>query len=722
MRDPIHNRRTRPLGAIGRRLAIALPALALVGVLFTGSAPNHPVALPDTRLSAAGASPVLQPSERQRKVARIVGEYMERWHYSQPVLDQKMSAEIFDRYLESLDSSHSYFFASDVAELEKYRLKLDEAIHSGNVEPAFLIFTRFQERNRAAVRTALADLDHEPDFTLEESFQFDRSKSPWLKDQAESDELWRKRVKNDALSLLLANKTWPEARDVLRKRYERVLKRVDQVSADDVFENFMNAYAHVCDPHSNYLSPRASEEYSIAMKLSYDGIGASLQIIDDQVTVMNLIDGGAAARGGLLKVNDRITAVGQGKTGELVDVVGWRLDDVVQLIRGPTASTVRLSVLPAGATPGSKESVLEIVRSKVNLDSQAAQSKLRTVKRGDQELKVGVIDVPSFYQDIDARVSGNRDYRSTTRDVARLIGELKKQKVDGIVMDLRGNGGGLLQEATGLVGLFIHKGPVVQLREASGHIEVYPDPEQDSIWDGPLVVLVDRSSASASEIFSAALQDYGRGLIVGQQTYGKGTVQNLYPLDRMALGPNAGFGELAVTIGKYYRVTGDSVQNRGVLPEVSLPSLISTTEVGESTRDSALPWDRIGAADFERERAIGGDLASILKSHDARMKSDPDLRALEGEMAAFDQLRAEKTTSLNLATRKAERERLDAERLARINTRRAAHGEPPLGSLEAFKPADEPDADLAESAEIVVDLRLAGRPNPTQLSEARGGR
>ncbi len=397
-------------------------------------------------------------------------------------------------------------------------------------------------------------------------------------------------------------------------------------------------------------------------------------------------------------------------------MVGWRLDDVVQLIRGPTSSVVRLSVLPAGATPGSKESVLEIVRSKVNLESQAAQSKLRTVKRGDQEYKVGVIEVPSFYQDIDARVSGSRDYRSTTRDVARLIGEFKKQKVDAIVMDLRGNGGGLLQEATGLVGLFIRSGPVVQLREANGRIDVYPDPEPGPVWDGPMVVLVDRSSASASEIFSAAIQDYGRGLIVGQQTYGKGTVQNLYPLDRMALGPNAGFGELAVTIGKYYRVTGDSVQNRGVMPDVDLPSLISTTEVGESTRDSALPWDRIAGADFQPSRSITTDLAAIRASHAKRIATDPDMRALVGEVAAFEALRADKTTSLRLATRKAERERDDAERLALVNTRRAAHGEEPLKSLEDLKAADEPDPDLAEAAEIVIDLDTGPKAGAAQLS------
>jgi carboxyl-terminal processing protease len=700
---------------LGSRLALILPLLAVAGLLFTGSTANRPAAVPATHVAGTD----LQPSERHRKVARLVGEVIERSHYRQAVLDEKMSSQVFDRYIESLDSSRSYFLAADIAELERFRFKLGEAIRTGNVDPAFAIFARFQERNRSAIKGAIADLESEPDFGLDETFAFDRAKAPWLETQAAEDDLWRRRVKNDALSLMLANKTWPDAREVLKKRYERVLKRVDQVSSDDVFENFMNAYAHVYDPHSNYLSPRSSEEYNIQMKLSYVGIGASLQLIDDHVTVMNVIPGGPAAVSGAIKVNDRITGVAQGKAGELVDVVGWRLDDVVQLIRGPAGTVVRLSVLPAGATPGSKESTLEFVRNKITLEAQAAQKKLRTVKRGDQEFKVGVIDVPSFYQDYEAKVSGDKDYRSTTRDVARLIGELKKEKVDGIVMDLRGNGGGHLSEATSLVGLFIRKGPVVQLRETGGRIEVLDDPEPGEAWDGPLVVLVDRTSASASEIFAAAIQDYGRGLIIGQQTYGKGTVQNLYPLDRWALGPNAGFGQLTVTIGKYYRVTGDSVQNRGVMPEIALPSLISTVEVGESTRDSALPWDRIRSVEFDADHGLAGALDGVARAHERRMQTDPDLKALVGDAQAVEQLRLEKTVSLNLKARKSERERLDADRLARINLRRGAHGEAALKSLEELKAEDEPDANLSETAEIVADLDQALRQSPARLSQAQ---
>lgn len=715
-RSPPPSSRPGLLYRVGIRVALVLPAVALLGLLFAGSAANRSDAAPE----AATITLDLQPTDRHRKVARLVGEVVERSHYRQAVMDDKMSAQVYERYLESLDGNRSYLLASDVADLDRYRYQLDDAIRSGGVEPAFAIFERFQQRNREVMKRAIALLDQEPDFDLDESFVFDREHQPWPATQAELDELWRKRVKNDALSLMLAGKTWPEAREVLAKRYERVLKRLDQVSADDVFENFLNAYAHVFDPHSNYLSPRSSEEYNIAMKLSYVGVGATLQLQDDHVTVMNVIPGGPAAVSGLLKASDRITAVGQGRDGELVDVVGWRLDDVVQLIRGPSGSVVRMSVLPAGATPGAKESLVEFTRNKVTLEAQAAQKKpTQVIRRGDQELKVGVIEVPSFYQDYDARVSGDKEFRSTTRDVSRLLGELRKEKVDGIVLDLRGNGGGHLSEATGLVGLFIRGGPVVQLRETGGRIEVLDDPEPGEVWDGPLVVLVDRSSASASEIFAAAIQDYGRGLVVGQQTYGKGTVQNLYPLDRWALGPNANFGQLTVTIGKYYRITGDSVQNRGVVPEILLPSLISTTEVGESTRDSALPWDRIRAVEFDSEGALSGAAPLIAKNHTQRMATDPDLRALEGDAESFEKLRAEKTVSLNLARRKAERESLEGERLARVNARRAAAGEPALKSLEEVDPEKEPDANLAEAARITADLLALPGAGAPRLSQNR---
>lgn len=694
------------------RIALAIPAIVLGGLMLAASAPLRSAASVATS-TTAGA---LKPTDRERKVARIVGDMFERSHYSQLVADEKLSSQVYDHYLQSLDSSRSYFLKSDIDEFERYRPQLAEAVRTGSVEPAFAIFQRLQERNRAAMNYALHLLDTEPDFTVDESFAFDRAKAPWPATQAELDDLWRKRVENDALSLMLAGKTWPEAREVLRKRYERLVKRIDQITPDDVFETFMNAYAHVYDPHSNYFSPRSSEEYNIAMKLSYVGIGASLQLTDDYVTIINIIPGGPVAVSGQLKPNDRITAVGQGKSGEMVDVIGWRLDDVVQKIRGPAGSVVRLSILPAGATPGSKETIIEFTRNKVTLEAQAAQKKVRTVTEGGREYKIGIIEVPSFYQDSEARTAGDQGYRSTTRDVLRLLTELKKEGIDGLVMDLRGNGGGLLTEATGLVGLFVKHGPVVQLRETGNKLEVLPDPDSATAWDGPMAVLVDRTSASASEIFSAALQDYGRAVVVGQTTYGKGTVQNLYQLDHFALGPNAGFGELTVTIGKYYRITGDSVQNRGVEPEIGLPSVISLTEVGESTRDSALPWDRIRPVTFDADHSLAGQIPLLRKRHLERLQNDPDLVALASEVKSVESARSEKTISLNLAKRKAEREQQDKERLEIINARRAAHQEPPLTTLEKLDPDKEPDANLAESAHIVADLIALGPPPATQLS------
>jgi carboxyl-terminal processing protease len=697
------------------RLRLAVACVVLAGLfMLAGAGPERASLAPTVAAASTGE---LVPTERHRRVMRLVSEVVERQHYRQAPLDDNLSSQIFERYLESLDGNRSYLLASDIREFEPLRYQLDDAVAKADAGPAFRIFARFQERNREVLRYAISLLDTEPDFTLDESFRFDRTDESWPASEDELHELWRKRVKNDALSLMLAGKTWPEARDVLRKRYERVGKRIEQVTADDVFETFMNAYSHVYDPHSNYLSPRNSEEYNIAMSLSYEGIGASLQLVDDYVTIMNVLPGGSAAASSEIKVGDRITAVGQGESGPLTDVVGWRLDDVVQLIRGPENSTVRLQVLPSAASPGTPESLVALKRSKITLESQAAKKELHTLKRGDKELKVGVISVPSFYQDFQARMKGDAEYRSTTRDVHRLIDELKAAGVDSIVMDLRGNGGGHLSEATSLVGLFVERGPVVQLRETGGRIEVLDDPEPGVAWEGPLVVLVDRASASASEIFAGAIQDYQRGLVVGQQTYGKGSVQNLYPLDRYALGPDAGFGQLTVTIGKYYRVTGDSTQHRGVEPDISLPSLLNTDDIGESTRESALPWDRIGAARYTPEPAELPVVAMAERAHEERVSHNPDIAALKADVDALTQLRNQRDISLNLEKRRAERDDLDAERLKRENARRAARGLEPVPDVAALDKLELPDAVLDEAVEIAADAaQLPKVQAPARLS------
>jgi carboxyl-terminal processing protease len=708
----VYQLRSKDSAGRPRRFALlfSLPALVVLCGLLAGTA-QTPVANAVTSANTQD----LAPTERHRRVSKLVSNVIERSHYRQSPINDPVSALVLDRFLDQLDGSRSYFLASDIAEFERFRYQLDDAVVQGSLEPVFFIYNRFQQRNRERITYALELLKTEPDFTVDEYFEFDRAKAPWAKSQEELNEIWRKRVKNDALSLMLTEKPWPEVREILQKRYERVLKRTEQVTSDDIFEVFMNAFAHVFDPHSSYFSPRNSEEYRIQMSLSYEGIGASLQLVDDYVTVLNVLPGGPAALSGKLNPNDRITAVAEGKDGKLIDVVGWRLDDVVQLIRGKVNTVVRLQILPAGATPGSQEKTIELVRNKVTLEAQAAQKEVRKIKRGDREFTVGIINVPSFYQDFEAKASGEKDYRSTTRDVRRLIEQLKAATRDALVMDLRGNGGGHLTEATGLTGLFIPAGPIVQLRETGGRVEVLDDTEPSVAWDGPLVVLVDRFSASASEIFAGAIQDYGRGIIVGQQTYGKGSVQNLYPLDRYALGTDPGFGQLTVTIGKYYRVTGESTQHRGVQPDISLPSAISPQEVGESTRESALPWDRIRPVQFTKVAHWVQAVPALAQAHEQRVQSDPDFKFLLAELESFEKVRSQKKLSLNLKTRISEREQLEKARLARENERRAAHGLPPIEKLSDLNGAEPPDAVLAETAQIAADLSSMSSTYLTKL-------
>ena len=693
---------------------IAASVLTILALALVGSA-RAPAS---TSILPPGA---IAPTEAQRATARKIGRILEEAHYSRAPIDDKMSELVYQRYLDFLDPQRSYFLASDTAEFTAYRLKFDDMIHTGDIDPAYLIFNRFQQRNRERMEAALAMLKTEPDWTVNESFEFDRSKAPWPATGAEMQELWRKRVKNDAVSLILTGKQWPEVVDLLHKRYDRVLKRVDQITPEDVFENLMNAYARSFDPHSSYFSPRNSEEYRIQMSLNYEGIGASLQLVDDYVTIMNVIEGGPAAVAGTLNTNDRITGVGQGRDGAFTDVIGWRLDDVVQLIRGKAGTNVRLQVLAAGAAPGSKEKVLEFTRNKVTLEAQAAHKEVKTVARNGKTLKIGVITVPGFYQDIAAQNAGDKDYRSTTRDVLKLIKELQTESIDGLVLDLRGDGGGYLPEATALTGLFIDHGPVVQLRDTTGRLEVLDDPEPSPAYTGPLAVLVDRFSASASEIFAGAIQDYHRGVILGQRTFGKGTVQNLVPLDRWSQKPTS--GQLTVTIGKFYRVTGESTQHRGVEPDVPLPSPIDMKEVGESALDSALPWDRIAGVPFtaSTEASTVPPVAALASEEDSRAQHDADYRWLVSDIAAIDTVREEKSVSLNLKVRKDERARQDKERLERENARRAAKNLPPYKSVEELDKVkdDTPDIVLTQSAEIMADVVTGVRIPPPPQKTAR---
>jgi carboxyl-terminal processing protease len=649
----------------------------------------------------------LFPEQRHENVGELVTQFVEKSHYNHVAVDDELSSKVLDLFIESLDRNRMYLMKADVEYFETYRFELDDMVGRRPLDPVFEMYEVYQTRVRERLQYALQQLEAEPDFTTDEEYRFDRSEEPWVETSAELDEIWRQRVKNDALNMALEGEEWEKIQDVLSKRYKGYLRRLEQVNNDDVFERFMNAFVHTLDPHSSYLSPRNSEEYRIQMSLSYFGIGASLQTEDDYVKIAGIIPGGPAAIDGTLKPEDRITGVAQGVEGEVVDVIGWRLDDVVELIRGPANSVVRLEVIPANSLPGSPKKFIDLTRDQVKLEEQAAKSDIVTIPRDGRDWRVGVIDVPSFYRDYPALSRGDKNFTSTTKDVRRLIGELEKEGIDGLIIDLRGNGGGHLTEATALSGLFIDNGPVVQLRNASGRISRLddPDPVARVAYNGPLAVLVDRYSASASEIFAAAIQDYVRGVILGQQTFGKGTVQNLYSLDQYLRSENdKGFGQLTLTIGKYYRVTGESTQHRGVDPDIELPSHINAEVIGESVRDSALPWDTVPTTRFRAGKPLDGTIESLTTSHAERAKNDPNFQYQLDVIQSAEEILAQKTISLNIDARRKEREQDLQRRLERENERRVALGLEPVENLDDIGDEDVPDILLNQAAGIVTDL------------------
>jgi carboxyl-terminal processing protease len=651
----------------------------------------------------------LQPESRHENIGELVTTFIQKSHYNHIAVDDDLSSRVMDRYMQELDRNRMYMLASDIEFFEKFRYQLDDIVRSQPLDPVFDMFSVYRSRVRERFEYALVLLDTQPDLTVDEDYQFDREETPWAETTEELDELWRKRVKNDVLNLALTDKPWEESREVLRKRYSRYLKRMEQIKGDDVFETFMNSFAHTLDPHSSYLSPRNSEEYRIQMSLSYFGIGASLQTEDDYVQIVNIIPGGPASIDGSLAPKDRITGVAQGTDGVMTDVIGWRLDDVVDLIRGKADTVVRLQIIPAGALPGHSDKEISLTRGQVRLEEQAAKSEIITVPREGRDWSIGVIDVPSFYRDYRALNNGDKNYTSTTKDVKRLIAELEEQGIDGLVIDLRNNGGGHLTEATALSGLFIDNGPVVQLKNSNGRINRLddPDPVARVAYNGPLAVLINRFSASASEIFAAAVQDYERGVIIGQKTFGKGTVQNLYSLDQY-LQPEGdkGYGQLTLTIGKYYRVTGESTQHRGVDPDINLPSPIDAELIGESVRDSALPWDTIPTSRFRAGEPLDSTIDSLTVSHSERAKEDPNLQYLMQYIEDDRETRLRKVLSLNIDTRRTQRESNRERALGLENERRAALGLEAIESLEDLDDEERPDVQLDQAAGIVTDLAV----------------
>ncbi len=617
------------------------------------------------------SGPLLKPVEDQAEAAIWASRFLTRFHYKAVPLDDAMSAKMFDAYFDSLDGEKLFFLKSDVDRFSGAREQLDDAIYNKDLSMPFAVFNLYLQR--VAERTAYSRklLEKPFDLNSQESYSYDREKATWATSTAELDDLWRKRVKNDVLRLKLAGKKDDEIRKTLDKRYAGFGDRVAQINSEDVFQTFMNAYATSIEPHTNYLGPRASENFDISMKLSLEGIGAVLQREDEYTAIREIVPGGPAALSGKLKVGDRILGVGQGESGAINDVIGWRLDDVVEQIRGQKDTVVRLEVLPAEGGPDAKHQTLSLVRKKVSIEEQAAKKQIIEVKDGDAVRRVGVIQLPTFYLDFDARRRGDKDYKSATRDTAKLLAELKREKVDGVVIDLRNNGGGSLSEATELTGLFIDKGPVVQVRSAQGRIEAEEDHQSGMTWDGPLAVMVNRGSASASEIFAAAIQDYGRGLIIGEPTFGKGTVQMLVDLDNAAQNEKPKYGELKMTSAQFFRINGGTTQLRGVVPDIAYPDAGEAKEFGESSYPNALPWSSITPASYEAVADLKPVLPMLTTRHEARIAKSQEWAYYAEDQAEVKRLRAEKTVSLNEATRRKERDDQEARKKTRDAERAA---------------------------------------------------
>jgi len=614
-------------------------------------------AVPD---KAVAADTVMKPQPGQTQAALWASRVLSRYHYKATPLDDAMSEKIFDRYFKSLDSEKLFFVQADLDQFAGARTRLDDAINSENLTIPFAIYNLYQQRFNERISYARELLKTKFDFTVDENYQYDREKADWVKSDAEIKELWRKRVKNDWLRLKLAGKDDKGIRETLDKRYENYLSRSRKLNNEDVFQIFMNAYAMSIEPHTNYLGPRSAENFDIAMRLSLEGIGCVLQTRDEYTVVREVVPGSPAGLSGKIHVGDRILAVGQDANGPMQEVLGWRIDDVVALIRGTKDSTVRLDVQPADAGPDGKHFNLSLVRKKISMEEQSAKKSILEVKDGTAKRRIGVISLPTFYQDFEARRKGDRDFKSATRDVARLLGELKKDHVDSVLIDLRNNGGGSLNEAVELTGLFIDKGPVVQQRNAEGKIEIESDTVPGFAWDGPVGVLINRGSASASEIFAAAIQDYGRGIIIGEPSFGKGTVQTLVNLDRFAQGDKAHLGELKMTIAQFFRINGGTTQLRGVTPDIKLPVMADADAFGESSYDNALPWTSIKPAVY----IPAGELKEIVplldKKHEARVAKDKDYQYLLDDIALVKKQRKENQISLNEVARRKERDAQEA--------------------------------------------------------------
>ena len=587
---------------------------------------------------------------------KLVTAISERAHISQNNVNNESSIKILNSFIESLDSFKMYFLEDDITYFQRYRYKIDDTLKSGDLEPVFDMFSIYRLRVQQRLSYSINLVNSINSFEKDENYQFRAKKTKWSKSNNALEIQWRKKTKNDLLSLVLAGQELETAKDTLKKRYQRFLDRVNEYEEEDVINIFLNSYMDILDPHSNYLTPSQAEEYEIQTSLSYEGIGARLQNNDDFIEIVNLIPGGPAEQNGRLKPLDKIIGI-YDVNNLVIDVIGWDVNEVVKLIRGPKGSSVKLKILPTSSDADSNPYDLSLIRDAVTLEEQAASSYIKTLDVDNEQFHIGVITVPSFYQDFAARRKGEINYKSTTSDVKNIVKELEEIGIDAIIMDLRGNSGGLLDEATALTGLFIDQGPIVQLKDMDDNIEVLEDPYPGMVYNGPMVIMIDRYSASASEIFAAAIQDYQRGIVIGQKTFGKGTVQNLYPLDRYSrYTSKKGFGQLTLTIAKYYRVTGSGTQNKGVTPDIELPSFINEDKIGEETKSNTLPWDQIVKLDFKTQHELSSALSVVENNFLSRKENNLALKFLIEDIDNFNNEQEVSSVSLNIDQRQNERD------------------------------------------------------------------
>jgi carboxyl-terminal processing protease len=669
----------------------------------------------------------LQPDEQQSVVLKYVSDLVTGYNYKKVPLNDSLSAVIYDRYIKKLDENHNYLLASDVKQFDQFKTVLDDDIKAGNLADVFYIFNVFQKRYNEYVNFSVAELNKDFDFSKNETYTYDREKMPWASSESALHDLWAQRVKYDLLNLKLTGKDLAANKATLKKRYTSILSQSNKLSNQDVFQAFMDSFTEAIDPHTNYFNPALAANFNIDMARSLEGIGASLISENEYVTIKSVTAGGPADKSKQVNADDRIVAVAQGKTGEWQDIVGWRTDNAISLIRGAKGTIVRLQLLAKNAAPTAKPRVVELVREKIILKDISAKKEIRTYNSNGKAVKIGVITIPAFYLDFADYKAGNPNYKSTTRDVKIILDSLKKENVDGVVLDLRQNGGGSLMEAIELTGLFIKDGPVVQVRDSRNQIEVDKDEDPDITYAGPLAVLVDRFSASASEIFSGAIQDYGRGLILGTQTYGKGSVQNAIDLDKVisptlkdklmalagkqktvATGSQNKFGQLNLTIAKFYRISGSSTQHKGVIPDIDFPSVIPLDKYGEDTEPSAMPFDVIAKSDYSTVGNFAPVIPQLKKMHEERMASSASYKYLLEDIAEAKKQDAEKSVTLNEQELKRQRDADEQKAFEKGNQRRVALGLPPLKKGQAKPKNEDLDFLQKEAGQILTDYLTLG--------------